>query len=157
MEQDLEQQGLVHGAAGAAAGGLLGRHPADDGGELFGAGHVRQQRVLLGRNRMVPGGADSDRFWAAMGRNLIFSGIILAIEIPLGIFIALNMPEKGLGRAGLPRADGAAAADPVERRRHDLAGFRRASTSACSATRINALGIDYNYVNDPIDAWFTVM
>ena len=32
-----------------------------------------------------------------MGRNLIFSFIILAIEIPLGIFIALNMPRKGWG------------------------------------------------------------
>ncbi|MCC6203770.1 MAG: sugar ABC transporter permease, partial [Hyphomicrobiales bacterium] len=30
----------------------------------------------------------SDRFWQAMGRNLVFSFIILAIEIPLGIFIA---------------------------------------------------------------------
>jgi hypothetical protein len=40
---------------------------------------------------------DSDRFWEALGRNLLFSGIILAIEIPLGIFIALNMPKKGWG------------------------------------------------------------
>ena len=51
--KDLEQQGLVHGAAGAGAGGLLGGHPADDRGQLFGAGHVRQQRVLLGRHRLV--------------------------------------------------------------------------------------------------------
>jgi glycerol transport system ATP-binding protein len=29
--------------------GLFGRHPADDGRQLFGAGHLRQQRVLLGR------------------------------------------------------------------------------------------------------------
>mgnify|MGYP003664380053 CR=1 FL=1 len=39
----------------------------------------------------------SDRFWNALGRNLIFSGLILAIEVPLGILIALNMPKKGLG------------------------------------------------------------
>ncbi len=51
--KDLEQQGLVHGAAGAGAGGVLGGHPADDGGQLFGAGHVRQQRLLLGRHRLV--------------------------------------------------------------------------------------------------------
>ncbi len=67
--QDLEQQGLVHGAAGAAAGGVLGGHPADDGGQLFGAGHVRQQRVLLGRHRLVRGDARtptaSGRRWAA--------------------------------------------------------------------------------------------
>ncbi|RYE62196.1 MAG: sugar ABC transporter permease, partial [Oxalobacteraceae bacterium] len=40
---------------------------------------------------------NSDRFWEALQRNLLFSVIILALEIPLGIFIALNMPKKGLG------------------------------------------------------------
>ncbi|MEE3072436.1 MAG: sugar ABC transporter permease, partial [Pseudomonadota bacterium] len=38
---------------------------------------------------------ESDRMWAALGRQAIFSAIILAIEIPLGIFVALNMPKKG--------------------------------------------------------------
>jgi glycerol transport system permease protein len=38
----------------------------------------------------------SDRIWAALGANLVFSGIILSIEIPLGIAIALNMPKKGI-------------------------------------------------------------
>ena len=37
----------------------------------------------------------SDRFWHALGRNLVFSAIILAIEVPLGIFVALNMPKQG--------------------------------------------------------------
>src|SRR6187431_1226937 len=40
---------------------------------------------------------ESERFWLSMVRNLIFSFIILVIEIPLGIFIALNMPKKGWG------------------------------------------------------------
>ena len=39
----------------------------------------------------------SPRFWDALSRNLIFSLVILAIEIPLGIFIALNMPKIGPG------------------------------------------------------------
>ncbi len=38
---------------------------------------------------------ESDRFWAALSRNLIFSAIILAIEVPLGIAIALAMPRRG--------------------------------------------------------------
>jgi glycerol transport system permease protein len=37
----------------------------------------------------------SDRFHEALWRNLLFSAIILAIEIPLGIVIALAMPRKG--------------------------------------------------------------
>ena len=37
----------------------------------------------------------SERMWDALGRQLIFSAIILAIEVPLGIFVAMNMPKKG--------------------------------------------------------------
>jgi glycerol transport system permease protein len=37
----------------------------------------------------------SDRFQAALGRQFMFTGIILAIEVPLGIIIALSMPRKG--------------------------------------------------------------
>jgi len=38
----------------------------------------------------------SDRFRSALLRNLLFSAIILLIEIPLGIAIALCMPRKGV-------------------------------------------------------------
>lgn len=36
----------------------------------------------------------SDRFHAALGRQFLFTGLILAIEIPLGIIIALSMPRR---------------------------------------------------------------
>ena len=36
----------------------------------------------------------SDRFHAALGRQFLFTGIILFIQIPLGIFIALTMPKR---------------------------------------------------------------
>ena len=39
---------------------------------------------------------NSDRFHAALGRQFLFTGLILAIEIPLGIIIALSMPRKGI-------------------------------------------------------------
>jgi len=58
----------------------------------------------FGNNQFFWAGTDwfrqllaSPRFWASMARNLVFSAIILVIEVPLGIFIALNMPKKGLG------------------------------------------------------------
>lgn len=38
----------------------------------------------------------SERFHAALGRQFMFTGIILAIEIPLGVLIALAMPRKGI-------------------------------------------------------------
>ncbi len=37
----------------------------------------------------------SPRFHAARGRQLIFTAIILLIEVPLGVAIALSMPRKG--------------------------------------------------------------
>ena len=98
----------------------------------------------------------SDRFWEAMVRNLIFSFIILAIEVPLGIFIALNMPKKGWGvpvclvLMALPLLVPWNVVGTIWQvfGRNDigLLGYY-----------INALGIDYNYVQDPIDAWVTVI
>src|SRR6056297_257777 len=38
-------------------------------------------------------------FQGALGRQLLFSISILAVEIPLGIAIALSMPKKGIGVA----------------------------------------------------------
>ena len=98
----------------------------------------------------------SDRFWEAMVRNLIFSFIILAIEVPLGIFIALNMPKKGWGvpvclvLMALPLLIPWNVVGTIWQvfGRNDigLLGYY-----------INALGIDYNYVQDPFDAWVTVI
>ncbi|MEP5761962.1 MAG: sugar ABC transporter permease [Litoreibacter sp.] len=39
---------------------------------------------------------NSERFHASLGRQFMFTGIILAIEIPLGIIIALSMPREGM-------------------------------------------------------------
>ena len=38
----------------------------------------------------------SERFHAALGRQFLFTGLILVIEVPLGIAIALLMPRKGI-------------------------------------------------------------
>src|SRR5260370_722822 len=57
--QDHQPKSLVPGAAGVSGGGVL-RHPAvDDGRELFDAGHLRQQSVLLEWRRLVQGIARS--------------------------------------------------------------------------------------------------
>src|SRR5213075_1375605 len=37
----------------------------------------------------------SDRFHSALLRQIAFSAIVLAIEMPLGLAIALTMPRKG--------------------------------------------------------------
>ncbi len=39
---------------------------------------------------------NSERFQAALGRQFLFTGMILVIEVPLGVAIALSMPRKGI-------------------------------------------------------------
>ncbi|MBL1421792.1 MAG: sugar ABC transporter permease [Alphaproteobacteria bacterium] len=38
----------------------------------------------------------SPRFWASLGRSLLFSTLILTIQLPLGILIALAIPKRGI-------------------------------------------------------------
>lgn len=37
----------------------------------------------------------SSRFWQSLGRSLLFSLIVLSIQIPLGILVALALPRRG--------------------------------------------------------------
>lgn len=98
----------------------------------------------------------SSRLHEALGRQILFSAIILAIEVPLGIYIALNMPKKGFWASvclvlmALPL----------------LIPFNVVGTIWQIFGRVDIgllghylaeLGIDYNYTNDPIDAWITVI
>ena len=98
----------------------------------------------------------SDRFWEAMGRNLIFSAIILAIEIPLGIFIALNMPKSGWGVPVCLVLMALPLLIPWNVVGTIWQVFGRIDIGLLGYT-LSALGIDYNYVNDPWDAWVTVI
>ncbi|KQV83197.1 sugar ABC transporter permease [Rhizobium sp. Root1220] len=98
----------------------------------------------------------SDRFWAALQRNLAFSLIILAIQIPLGIFIALNMPKKGLGVPVCLVLMALPLLIPWNVVGTIWQVFGRVDIGLLGHT-LEALGLDYNYVRDPIDAWITVI
>ena len=39
---------------------------------------------------------NSRRLWEALGRQALFSALILIIEVPLGVLIALHMPKRGI-------------------------------------------------------------
>ncbi|MBF9031105.1 ABC transporter permease subunit [Rhodobacterales bacterium HKCCE3408] len=41
----------------------------------------------------------SDRFYASLGRSLGFSALVIAVQFPLGLFIALNLPREGIFRS----------------------------------------------------------
>ena len=98
----------------------------------------------------------SERFHAALGRQLMFTGIILAIEIPLGIAIALSMPRDGpwvsvcLVLMALPllipwNVVGA------------MWNIFALPDIGLLGRAINGLGIDYNMTQQPFAAWFTLI
>jgi len=89
-------------------------------------------------------------------RNLLFSVIILALEIPLGIFIALNMPKKGLGVPVCLVLMALPLLIPWNVVGTIWQVFGRVDIGLLGRT-LAILGIDYNYVRDPIDAWVTVI
>ncbi|MEM8731208.1 MAG: sugar ABC transporter permease [Pseudomonadota bacterium] len=37
----------------------------------------------------------SAEFWSTLGRTFLYAALVIAIEIPLGVWIALNMPRDG--------------------------------------------------------------
>jgi glycerol transport system permease protein len=115
------------------------------GNEFFWAGSEWFQEMLT-----------SDRFWEAFWRGLAFSAIILAIEIPLGIFIALNMPKSGWGVPVCLVLMALPLLIPWNVVGTIWQVFGRIDIGLLGYT-LNGLGIDYNYVNDPIDAWVTVI
>ena len=98
----------------------------------------------------------SPRFHAALLRQLLFTGLVLAIEIPLGLAIALAMPRRGVWVSvclvfmALPllipwNVVGA------------MWNIFALPDIGFLGKLINGLGIHYNYTRQPLGAWFTVV
>src|SRR6201991_2438413 len=98
----------------------------------------------------------SERFHAALMRQLAFTGIILAIEVPLGVAIALAMPRRGpwvsvcLVLMALPllipwNVVGA------------MWNIFALPDIGMLGRLLNDLGINYNYTQQPIAAWATLI
>ncbi len=99
---------------------------------------------------------NSERFHQALGRQIFFTGSILAIEIPLGIAIALCMPKRGIGVSvclvlmALPllipwNVVGA------------MWNIFALPDIGLLGRMINGLGVDYNFTQQPVSAWLTVL
>ncbi len=120
------------------------------------------QDIFGPHQRMFVGGEwfkevlHDSRLHEALFRQLLFSGLVLLIEIPLGILIALAMPKRGWGASfslvllALPL----------------LIPWNVIGTIWLIFTRpdigllgvgINHLGIAFDHTASPTDAWITVM
>jgi glycerol transport system permease protein len=98
----------------------------------------------------------SDRFHQALLRQLFFTGVILVIQIPLGVAIALAMPRKGpwvpvnLVLMAMPllipwNVVGA------------MWNLLALPEIGLLGKGLNAMGIDYNYTRQPVAAWATLI
>jgi glycerol transport system permease protein len=99
---------------------------------------------------------NSERFHAALLRQLTFTFTILAIEVPLGVAIALTMPRRGpwvsvcLVLMALPllipwNVVGA------------IWNIFALPDIGLLGRMLNGIGFDYNYTRQPEDAWFTLI
>jgi len=98
----------------------------------------------------------SDRFHDALLRQILFTAIILLIEVPLGLIVALSMPRKGpwvsvcLVTMALPllipwNVVGA------------MWNIFALPEIGLMGKGLNWLGFDFNYTRQPVTAWFTVV
>ena len=98
----------------------------------------------------------SERFHGALKRSFLFSAIVLAIEIPLGIFIALCMPTRGkavsvcLVLMALPLLIPWNVVGTIWQI------FGRVDIGLLGHS-LASIGVDFNYTNDTVDAWIMVV
>jgi glycerol transport system permease protein len=98
----------------------------------------------------------SSRLHDALGRQLLFTGMILAIEVPLGVAVALSMPHKGpwvsvcLVLMALPllipwNVVGA------------MWNIFALPDIGLLGYTLNSMGFDYNFTRQPVSAWMTTV
>jgi glycerol transport system permease protein len=98
----------------------------------------------------------SERFHSALLRQLAFTGIVLAIQVPIGVAIALSMPRRGplvsvcLVLMSLPllipwNVVGA------------MWNIFALPDIGMLGKLLNEIGLDYNYTQQPLAAWATLI
>ena len=96
------------------------------------------------------------RFFVSLWRNLAFSAIVLAIEIPLGIVVALSMPREGWAVAASLVLLALPLLIPWNVVGTIWQIFGRSDIGLLGFV-LDKIGLDYNYVANPVDAWMTIV
>lgn len=114
------------------------------------------QRVFVGMDWFRDVLTDS-RLHEALWRQFLFSGLVLLIELPLGVAIALMMPRKSGWAASVTLV---VLALPLLIPWNVIGTiwiiFTRPDIGLLGST-INGLGIAFDHTAAPLDAWVTVM
>jgi glycerol transport system permease protein len=98
----------------------------------------------------------NSRLHDALVKQLIFSGLVLLIEIPLGIGIALTMPHKGWTASACLVLLALPLLIPWNVIGTIWIIFTRPDIGLLGAS-INSLGLAFDHTANPFDAWVTVM
>ncbi|MGB7755007.1 MAG: sugar ABC transporter permease [Salinisphaera sp.] len=99
----------------------------------------------------------NEEFRGALGRQVMFTAIVLAIEVPLGIGVALTMPRSGRAVGPIMVVLALPLLVPW-----NVVGliwqiFARGDIGLFGAFVNNVLHINYNYATGSLSAWFTVV
>ena len=119
--------------------------------DIFGPG----QRVFVGTEWFKEVLTDR-RLHEALGNQFLFSGLVLLIEIPLGVAIALAMPKRGWSASLCLVLLALPLLIPWNVIGTIWIIFTRPDIGLMGVA-INGLGLDFDHTAAPLDAWVTVM
>lgn len=108
------------------------------------------------RDLLNPSTEIGARFADALLRNLTFSLVALAIEIPLGIAVALCLPRRGWAIGPLLVIIALPMLIPWNVVGTIWQIFSRADIGLFGAA-LTGLGLHYNVTQEPISAWYTIV
>jgi glycerol transport system permease protein len=114
-----------------------------------------ERRVFVGTEWFAAVMRDSD-LHAALGRQITFSLAVLAVEIPLGIALALAMPAQGWKASAVLVIVALSLLIPWNVVGTIWQIYGRADIGLLGAA-LQKLGINYSYTGNATDAWITVL
>jgi glycerol transport system permease protein len=124
--------------------------------DTFGNNQFFWNGVAWYKDLLDPSTELGERFFASLWRNLFFSTAVLAIEIPLGILVALSMPREGWRVAACLIILALPLLIPWNVVGTIWQIFGRSDIGLLGYV-LTRLGINYNYVANPVDAWLTII
>ena len=114
-----------------------------------------ERRVFVGTEWFASVMRDTE-LHGALWRQLQFSLAVLAVEIPLGIALALSMPAQGWKASAVLVLVALSLLIPWNVVGTIWQIYGRADIGLLGHT-LQALGFDYSYTGDPLHAWITVL